>query len=181
MKLFYIVMLLLTAVLPTARGQVSGTDSLKRLLSKTRQDTTRVLLLIELSFRYQFYKSDTALILAQQSIDLAQKLHFSKGEIRALLRHGEVLRFHGEFPQALEEQLRALQLSREIHNYEEEARSLGSIAAIYLDLGENRQALNYLFQSKKIYERISKLVRFLLAAVAAMNWLFVFDGCSGKE
>ncbi len=156
MKLFYIVTLLLTSVLPTAQGQVSETDSLKKLLSQTGQDTTRVFLLTELTFRYAFFKSDTALILGQQSIDLAQKLHFSKGEIRALHMHSNVLRIRGEFPQALEELLRAMQLSKETYNYEEEANCLIYIAAIYLDLGENRQALNYLFQSKKIYERISK-------------------------
>jgi signal transduction histidine kinase len=149
-------MLLLTSVLPTAQGQVSETDSLKKLLSQTRQDTTRVFLLTELTFHYAFFKSDTALILGQQSIDLAQKLQFSKGEIRALLRHADVLRIRGEFPQALEELLRAMQLSKETYNYEEEANCLIYIAGIYLDLGENRQALKYLSQSKKIYERISK-------------------------
>jgi signal transduction histidine kinase len=156
MKLFYIILLLLTSVLTAAQSQVSEADSLEKLLLQTPQDTTRVLLLAELTNRYQFFKSDTALILAQQAIALAQRLHFSKGEIRALMRLGEVRRLRGEYPQALEEQLRALQLSRETHNYEEEANVLKFIAPIYIDLGEYRQALDCLFQSKEISGRISQ-------------------------
>jgi two-component system NtrC family sensor kinase len=154
MKVFYIIMLLLTSVLTGAQGQQSDTDSLKKLLSQTRQDSTRVLLLAELTLRCQFSKSDTALILAQQAIALAQRLHFSKGEIRALIRLGEVRRLQGEYPQALKEQLRALQLSRETRSAEGEANSLKYVGLIYNDLGEYRQGLNYLFQSKKISESI---------------------------
>ncbi|MEJ7828604.1 MAG: tetratricopeptide repeat protein, partial [Segetibacter sp.] len=154
MKLFYIILLLLTSVLTAVHSQVSEADSIEKLLLQTPQDTTRVLLLAELTLRYQFFKSDTALILAQQAIALAQRLHFSKGEIRALIRLGEVRRLRGEYPQALKELLRALQLSRETHSAEEEANSLKWAGIIYNDLGEYRQGLNYLFQSKKISESI---------------------------
>ncbi len=166
MKLFYIILLLLTSVVPRAHSQVSEADSLEKLLlqtpqdslekllSQTTQDTTRVLLLAELTRKYQFFNLDTALIMAQQAIALAQRLHFSKGEIRALIRLGDVRRLRGEYPQALKEQLRALQLSRETHRAEEEASSLKRVGLIYNDLGEYRQGLNYLFQSKKISEDI---------------------------
>jgi tetratricopeptide (TPR) repeat protein len=155
MKQFYIILLLLTSVLTAVKSQIiNEADSLEKLLLQTPQDSNKVLLLAELTMRYQFFKSDTALILAQQAIALAQRLHFSKGEIRALIRLGEVRRLHGQYPQALKEQLRALQLSRETHSAEDEASSLKYAGLIYNDLGEYRQGLNYLFQSKRISESI---------------------------
>ncbi len=95
MKVFYIILLLLTCILPAARCQDRKSDSLEKLLLQTPQDTTRVLLLVQLTLRNTFFKSDTALILARQAIDLAQKLGFSKGEIRALIRLGEARRLRG--------------------------------------------------------------------------------------
>ncbi len=154
MKVFYIILLLLTCILPAARCQDRKADSLEKLLLQTPQDTTRVLLLVQLTLRNTFFKSDTALILARQAIALAQKLGFSKGEIRALIRLGEARRLRGEYPQALEEQLMALQLSRQTHNSEEEANAFKFIGLIYIDLGEYRHGLNYLFQSMEISKRI---------------------------
>jgi two-component system, NtrC family, sensor kinase len=154
MKTVYIILLFLTSVFSDAFGQEPVIDSLKKLLVETNQDSSRVLLLIKLASEYQFFKLDTAMMLAHQAIDLAQQLHFAKGEIRALTRLGEVLRIRGEFPQALEANLRGLQLSRQTDNLEEEAGTLSFAAIIYIELGEYRQGLNCLFQSKKIYENI---------------------------
>ena len=145
-------MLLLQCALFAAVGQEHVTDSIKRLLVLTQQDTKRVLLLSELAGTYQFFNSDTAIVLAQQAIALAQKLQFSKGESRALTRLGEVMRVRGEFPQALEANLKGLRLSRQTNNIEEEANTLSFTAHIYIDLGEYRQGLNYLLLAKKIYE-----------------------------
>jgi len=150
MKLY--ILLLSVLSLSVALGQEGITDSLKRLLAQTKQDTSRVLLLTELGGNYQFFKSDTAILLVHQAIVIAQKVAFVKGEIRALTRLGEVLRLRGEFPQALEAHLKALQLSRQTQNLEEEATTLSYAALIYVELGEYRQGLNYLFQSMKARE-----------------------------
>ncbi len=154
MKSFCIILLWLASSFPVAFAQVSEADSLKKLLAQTRQDTNRVLLLIELAGNYQFFKSDTAIILVRQAIDLAQKLNFQKGEIRAIITLGSVMEVRGEFPRALEEDLKALQLTRKNYDSEGEARCLIFTGLIYSELGEYRQALNYLFQAKKIYENI---------------------------
>src|SRR4051794_38184607 len=118
MKSFCFILFWLASTFTIASGQVSEADSLKKLLAQTRQDTNRVLLLTELAGQYQFFKSDTAIIMARQAIELAQKLNFPKGEIRGIIRLGAVMETLGELPQALEEDLKALQLSRK--NYDSE-------------------------------------------------------------
>jgi signal transduction histidine kinase len=92
------------------------------------------------------------MLLAQQALRLVGRLNFPKGEVRGLNNYGEIMRFRGEFPQALETQFKALQLSKSAHDLEGEETSLGSIGTVYNDLEEYRQALNYLFQAKKINE-----------------------------
>src|SRR6266542_3138869 len=155
MKSFCIILLWLASIFSVALGQVSETDSLKKLLAQTPEDTTRVLLLTELAGYYQFFKPDTSINIVHEALELAQRLQFQKGEIRALARLGEVLRNQGEFPQALEAELKTLQLSRKNHDLEGEAQCLSFMGAIYIELGEYRQGLNYLFQAKEIFDHIS--------------------------
>ncbi|MBD0350450.1 MAG: tetratricopeptide repeat protein [Flavisolibacter sp.] len=157
----YTVLLLIASAFSVVLGQVreNAADSLKRLLVQSRNDTTRVLLLEDLAGNYQFFKSDTAIILSRQAIILAQKARFVKGEIRARIGLGEVLRNRGEFPQALAEEFRALQLSRKTGDAEGEALSLAFVGPVYIDLGEYRQALHYLFQAEKNSEQLPKGIR----------------------
>ncbi len=134
MKIYIIISLLLASVIPKAIAQHPlTTDSLKKLLIQTRQDTSRVLLLLELSSNYRFFNPDSSLLLAQQAMQLAGKANFPKGEARAFYIYGESRRFRGDYPQALEAQFKALQISKSNNFLEEEELSLGSIGFVYND------------------------------------------------
>ncbi|MBD0287721.1 MAG: hypothetical protein ICV79_20200, partial [Flavisolibacter sp.] len=58
------------AVAQTPRVQV---DSLRGLLENTSEDTSRILLLTQLSIAYRFFNSDSAILLAEQAIRLAKE------------------------------------------------------------------------------------------------------------
>src|SRR4051812_29285388 len=155
MRSIFIVVLMFVTSFQVVHGQAQRIDSLNKLLAKTGQDTNRVLLLIELAGHYQFFNTDTALSLLDEAIALTRKINFTKGDVKAISRQGEVHRGRGEFPQVLADELTAVQLSRKYNYRETEAESLTFIGFIYLNLGEYRQALNYLFQAKKTYDNIS--------------------------
>jgi two-component system, NtrC family, sensor kinase len=133
-------------------GQKREADSIKKLLAQNQSDTSRVLLLVRLSNAYNFYLPDSAIILAQEAVQDAQRLHFARGEARALNVLGSVLRLQGELPQSLETCIKALQISRTIHDRESEARSLIFIGVVYSQLSEFRQALSYFQQAREITE-----------------------------
>jgi len=155
MKFILIALIMFVSGLQIIRGQVTNIDTLKTLLAQTGQDTNRVLLLVELAATYQFFNSDTALSLTDEALELSRKLNFKKGEVLAISRQGEVRHLRGELPQALEAELTAIQSSR-IYNFpHSEGESSTFIAIIYLDLGEYRKALDYLFQAKKVYDNIA--------------------------
>jgi len=160
MKSFYIILLLIS-LRSVAVGQTFLTanltepDSLRRLIAQAPQDTSMVLLLVRLSSDYRFNKTDSSLIIAQEAIQLSQKLNFTKGEIRALSIAGEACRFQGEFPRALEYQFNALKISRNSNDEEGEIVSLNSIGFAYVEMSEYKEGLNYLYTAKKINERFS--------------------------
>jgi len=155
MKSLYITLLFLSANLMIAVGQTRETDSLKRLLSKTSEDTNRVVLLSQLGFTYRFTKTDSCIILTEQALNLARKLNYRKGEVRALNTIGESLQTLGDFPKALEREFEALQISKIIHDVEGEAMSLIYIGVVYVALSQYREALDYLQQGVKIYENLA--------------------------
>src|SRR4051812_9670411 len=159
MKMFSTVLLLLILRMPVVMCQTGqSTDSLKRLLIQSREDTSRILLLAQIASNYRFFNPDSAIIIVQQAMSLAQTLHFSKGNIRALNVYGEAKRFQGEFPQSLEAQFNALEISKNSGDNEGEAACLGSIGLVYLELNENRQALNYLNHALEINKHLSNNV-----------------------
>jgi tetratricopeptide (TPR) repeat protein len=90
-------------------GQSAETDSLKRLLAITMADTSRVLLLEDLSFAYQYSYPDTALHYALQGLQLAQKINYPRGEGYCINALGNVYLDIGNYPRALEMYLQALQ------------------------------------------------------------------------
>jgi two-component system NtrC family sensor kinase len=149
-----LITLLLVLCTAVTRAQMTVIDGINKQLLHTGQDTSRVLLMVELAAYYQFFNSDTALLLTEEAIENARNLNFKKGEIKAISRQGEVRHLRGELPQAFESELSAIQLSREFKYPETEAESLTFIGNIYLDLGEYRQALNYFLQAKSIYDKI---------------------------
>jgi signal transduction histidine kinase len=155
MKMTCIILLLLLLAPRIVPGQTTRIDSLKRLLLLTQQDTSRILLLVEIASDYRFSNPDSSLLFAQHATASSQKLNFNKGKMQAFNIIGEARRFRGEFPQALEAQFNSLQISKNISNKEGEAGSIGSIGMVYLDLNDYRQALYYFYQAKKINESVN--------------------------
>ncbi len=100
MKTSCLALLLLISTLPVAVSQADlPTDSLKRVLSQTHQDTSRVLLLAQITGPYRFFDPDSSMFLAQEAMPLAVRLNFPKGKARCLFIYVENLRFRGDFPQ----------------------------------------------------------------------------------
>ena len=67
---------------------------------------------------------------------------------------GESYRLTGNYPKALQYQLQALEISRELKNEEIESNSLGFIGVIYMELNEYRQALQYFLSAINIKNRL---------------------------
>ncbi|WP_048825646.1 ATP-binding protein [Hymenobacter sp. DG25B] len=134
-------------------AQSPETAAIKKALARTTADTSRVLLLADLSATYRYSHFDSVLIFAREGLQLAQSIGYSKGEGRCLARIGIILSERGNLPQALRTNLDALRLAEKSHDREGTARILNQTGLLYQALDDFRPALQYYFQSRAIYEK----------------------------
>ncbi len=107
---------LLLAVPFFAGAQTRTVDSLKQALQMAKQDTSRVLLLNALSRTYLYSRPDTTLALAQQGLLLANKRNFARGEAGSLDLIAAVFLVTGNYPKALQLNLKALKKAEAIND-----------------------------------------------------------------
>ena len=162
-----LLLLLLALCINKSHAQNRLKDSLKLLLQKEKQDTSRVMLLNELNFYYGGNKPDTTMLLALEALSLSQRIRFVKGETASLNRIGLTYWTVGNNPKAMEAFLKALKLDEKINNLAGIARDLNGIGLIYRDQGQYHQAIDYYLKSRKLTEQLnnrfcfSKLILFM--------------------
>jgi tetratricopeptide (TPR) repeat protein len=135
-------------------AQSKTIDSLKNLLRNESEDSSRCLALAKLSREYLYFKTDTALLLAEQGLVISRKIHFPKGEARCLNCVANALSQIGNNSQALEFLIEVLKLSETIEDYQMVTMALGNIGIIYDGQKDYRKALKYYFESKAMAVRI---------------------------
>ena len=72
---------------------------------------------------YRGSKPDSAMFYAQQALQLAKKIQFPRGEVRALLGISVVMRELGNLPKALDIAMKAHKIAEAHHYVYEEAFS----------------------------------------------------------
>ena len=154
MKKIYL-LLLLTLCINKSYAQNRVKDSLKLLLQKEKQDTSRVMLLNALNIEYGGNKPDTTMILALEALSLSKRIGFVKGETASLNRIGLTYWTVGNNPKAMEAFLSALKLDEKINNLAGIARDLNSIGLIYHDQGQYHQAIDYHLKAKRLNEQLN--------------------------
>lgn len=132
----------------------SSLDSLKSLLPSSKEDTFKVLLLNTISFYYTDKQADTALFYAKQSIPLAKKLAFKKGEAFATLTLARCLGTVGNFPKSIEYGLASLRIFEDLDDKANIAFNYGQLADIYRDEGDFQRALFYCSKSNDLFQHL---------------------------
>lgn len=135
-------------------GQTNVKDSLQNLLKREKQDTSKVMLLAQLSFIYASNKPDTAMLLALEALTLSQRMGFIKGEAVSLYRIGWAYNNLGNSSKSMEYSIKSLRLNEKINNLEGIAISLNNIGNIYREKGEYRQAIDFFIKSKELNEQL---------------------------
>lgn len=135
-------------------AQQNSIDELKLAFAKHKSDTTGVELLRKLSRQIQSRRPDSALLYAQQGLDLARKLSFKKGEADCMNRLGVVLWKNGKYDRALSFLLNSLKIREDINDRLGKLQSLSDIGIVYSDQTDNTKALNYHFKAKAVAEEL---------------------------
>ncbi|TGE04811.1 tetratricopeptide repeat protein [Hymenobacter fodinae] len=149
--------LVVAAVMATnynAGAQSPQTKKLRQALAAAISDTSRVLLLADLSATYRYSRFDSVHYYARRGLQLAQKIGYQKGEGRCLSRIGILYSERGNLPQALRVDLQALNLNEAAHDLEGTARTLNQTGLLYSALEDYQPSLDYYFRSLRLYKQL---------------------------
>ncbi|QJX45535.1 hypothetical protein HMJ29_00700 [Hymenobacter taeanensis] len=145
--------LLLWSARLTAQAQSPALDSLRQLVQQTPSDTSRVLLLCQMSDQYWVLRVDSAAAYANRALALAHRAGYRHGEGEALNRLGSVYR-ESNLAQALELFQQSLHLGETTHDLRLQAQNLRSIGIIYVYLRDRREGLAYYFRALRLGEKL---------------------------
>ena len=129
-------------------------DRTRKDLEAARVDTSKVLLLCQLSFNFRNINIDTAIYFANAALSLARQIKFSRGEAHTM---GD-LAFHyswkGELPKALQLALDALEIAEKHNLLIEKGNCLRRIGVVYYELGAYQKAVNYIRKAIACHQQI---------------------------
>lgn len=128
-------------------------DSLKTLLTKAKEDTSKVFLYTDIADELADADFKKSLEYANNGIALALKLNFKKGEAQAYAVIANAYSNQNNYVKCLEYNNKALDIRRELNNQREISASLCNIGNVYNDQGNFTKALEYYNQCLIIDEK----------------------------
>ena len=134
-------------------------DSLKLVLSQSKQDTNKVNTLIALSTLYRNSSPEALITYGTQARELAAKLQFVKGEAYALKYIGIYYYNQAKNVETLDNWLRSLDLFKSINYKIGISNILSNIGALYDRQADDAKALEYALQSLSISEELGDKLR----------------------
>ncbi len=137
----------------TSYSQHNLIDSLQTALRKEKTDTGKAEILISLCYKYQDYKPDSALLLAQEAYSLSVKHAYTWGENDALSRIALSYDRLGDYTQSLEYYIRLLKIEEQ-RGYPDDIATVDmSIALVYNSEKDAADAFFYALKADSIIKK----------------------------
>jgi tetratricopeptide (TPR) repeat protein len=158
LKIFFLHLLLVVSFFNFA--QTPTIDSLTKALASLPKptnklsDSTYIKTIQQLALEYSYINTDTAITLAQQGLQLSEKIHWKKGKAICLNELGWNNYEKGNYPQALEYYNIGLKIAEELSDKNLQAMFLSHIGIVYRNQSDYPKALAYYFKALKIDEEL---------------------------
>ncbi|HXB13196.1 MAG TPA: tetratricopeptide repeat protein [Bacteroidia bacterium] len=137
-------------------AQTRVIDSVRHRLLTDRDDTNKINDLDVLSFSYYPISPDTTIKLVEQTLPLAKKLGFKKGEARTDVNGGIGYCVKGDFPKALEYFLQALDIDQQIGDKYGIATVYVNMGTIYDEQGDYAKGLDCYYKALDLAKRLGR-------------------------
>jgi len=126
-----------------ACAQGLDTDSLKTVLTKTKEETSRILILSQLCNELARYDPDTAIRLAQDGLKVAKQINYLNGEARLALALAIALSNVGDYLNSIKWASSYLKYADTTRDIQLKSMYYGEISVIYREQGDYDEALKY--------------------------------------
>ncbi len=152
-KIYWLFIVIITSIAKPCSAQQQ--DSLwKVYLNTNKPDTDRLKAIDEISWSFRNNNPDTAIILAQQQIELAIKAKARKIEANAHLTIGTAYKSKGNYPKTLENYLQALSIRESLKDTVGAAVCFVNIGNVYVSQSDFQKALDYQLKALHLFEQI---------------------------
>ena len=125
-----------------------GIINLKQQLAKAGNDSSRSLILAELSYFYAYSNFDSSFLYAEKALKLSNKIGFARGKANAFIGFGNLYLRQGDYPMALQYQFQAKELSEKFHFKREKAINLMELGFTYQDLSDYDRSIAFSMQAR---------------------------------
>jgi two-component system, NtrC family, sensor kinase len=143
MKKFIAIVIVLFKVITGNTQATLNTDSLKRLMTVAKEDTTRIILLAKLCNELARFAPDSAIKLGQEGLKLAKQIHYLKGEVYLTRSLGVAWYSIGEYSIAIKLYLSKLKYIDTTKDMEIKRLYNAELTIAYRDQRDYTEALKY--------------------------------------
>ena len=155
-----------------AYTQPGSIDSLETVLNSSQNDSSRVLILNDLSFKYLAYQPKQAKQYAEEALRLSKTLHYQDGEIVALNRLGENEFRQSNYALAVDYITQSLKLAEQLADSTRMAMAYRVLGNIYtFGFKQYDIALQYQLSALDIYEK-KKDKRNMASFYGNITWIY---------
>ena len=131
-------------------AQKNVVDSLYQSLEKEKMDTNRITLMCDIGYELRVNDPGKALVITNEALLLAKKIKNIDGQAKSLGTIAIIYRLTGNFPLALEYNLKRLKLIEKSSSIRKYAGTLANIGFVYVNLEEYRKALEYYYKADSV-------------------------------
>ena len=151
-------------------------DSLQHSYQTEKNDTTKILILVEIAFQYFSTHADTSIILAKKALEQSEKLGFKKGKARSLNRIGVGYWAQGDYPKALHYFRESYNEGEKIADWATCGTALNNMGHTHYILKHYSQALVYFQQSLDIAENKTNNQQSYVASIGNIGKIYKEQG-----
>ena len=166
MKKLLIILILFT-IFKSVKGQNLLLDSLKKSLSIAKEDTTRVLLLSEISLWSILSNPDTSFKLAKEGLRLAQQTNYPKGEAYCKRSLGFFFWSIGDYTTAINLAFMGMPYAEASKDIALQSWLNDLLLNAYRDNGDYNEAIKYDQKNRVISQRLNQPIDAMRDAMAA--------------
>ena len=134
-------------------SQKNNVDSLYKTLNNEKNDTSRVKLMCMIGYDLRVNDPEKGLKISNEALLLSKKIKYTDGQSKSLGTLAIIFRLLGNYPLALEYNLKRLKLVENGNNPEKIAGVLTNIALVYVNQEEYKKALVYYFKADSVIKQ----------------------------
>lgn len=147
--------LFLMAVLQVPAQELMNRDSLLRLLPAAKEDTNKVLLLINIGQQYEGSDPERAKNYYRTARDLSKKIGYKLGEVRFATNYTFLLNMQGYYDSSILLNRQSVELSKALGNTEYLAKCLFNTGTAYQYAGIYDSAIIFFEEGKNVFSRLN--------------------------